>query len=430
MNEKLNINRWWDSRLELLNEYNNHTTTYQEILTQIINLLEKLVQSTGINGLVKGRVKQFEEFYRKLLIRSQTESIQDPFIYITDLIGLRIVAPFIEDMQTIENQIQKELEVIEVDYKSRTLSLSEFGYDSIHMLIKIPSSILKGCGYQKDIIAEIQLRTILQDAWAEVEHELVYKASIDRIDNSIRRKLIALNATLSLADTIFQEIREYQRKRYLNLKNRHQKLMDKVSTIPEKMEKSSETIQKLNNYPHEQDFPIDDLDLTALYAESKHKVKEDGSKSSLNDLLIEALHAHLESDLDKAVGLYTHLIAVNPNHYVYNHRGLAFFALSQYEKAIEDFTKAIDMAPDDMRVYTNRGLAYRMVKCYNEALEDFNKSLQLNPLWADTFYGRALTYYDIGNIKAAIEDCDHAIAINSDFKQVIRFKQFLQDQDI
>ncbi len=60
-------------------------------------------------------------------------------------------------------------------------------------------------------VCEIQLRTILQDAWAEVEHELVYKSDISLPNQSIRRKLASLNATLTLSDLIFQEIRDYQK---------------------------------------------------------------------------------------------------------------------------------------------------------------------------------------------------------------------------
>ena len=51
----------------------------------------------------------------------------------------------------------------------------------------------------------------MQDAWAEVEHELVYKSDITLPNQSIRRKLASLNATLTLSDLIFQEIRDYQK---------------------------------------------------------------------------------------------------------------------------------------------------------------------------------------------------------------------------
>ena len=71
-----------------------------------------------------------------------------------------------------------------------------------------------------------------------------------------------------------------------------------------------------------------------------------------------------------------------------------------------------------------------MLKKYDESLKDFNKSLELNPLWPDTFYGRSLTYYDLGDIQHALEDCDKAISIKPDFKQAVRFKQFILNQQM
>jgi tetratricopeptide (TPR) repeat protein len=52
----------------------------------------------------------------------------------------------------------------------------------------------------------------------------------------------------------------------------------------------------------------------------------------------------------------------------------------------------------------------------------------MNPLWPDTFYGRALTYYDMGNLHSALEDCDKAIALKPDFKQAVKFKQYMLNQ--
>jgi tetratricopeptide (TPR) repeat protein len=159
-------------------------------------------------------------------------------------------------------------------------------------------------------------------------------------------------------------------------------------------------------------------------------MKKDLSSAEVNDLFYEALNAHINNNLDKAIELYSLLIAISPSHYLYNHRGLVRFSLSQYDKALNDFNVAIEIQPKDTRVYTNRGLTYRMLKEETKALDDFNKSLELNPLWADTFYGRSLTYYDMGDIRSALEDCDKAIALKPDFKQAVRFKQFILNQDM
>ncbi len=419
------LNFWIQSKSMLHSQYEKNFKKHEKILAILTKKFETIISSSGCNAQVKGRIKSFDALYRKLLLRCQNGVlIEKPFEFITDIIGMRIVVPFLEDLSSVEKLIKEHFEIIETEYKSRELTIREFGYDSIHILIILPPEISSKVKNSENMKIEIQLRTILQDAWAEVEHELIYKTSIDKVEDTIRRKMIAINATLSLGDTIFQEIRDYQRKRYKDIQERHKKLMDKVSTIPEKMGKQKDTAETL---PIEKSINIMSDEPEKI---QPIRVNQQTEKYGLNDLLVEAMNAHLENRLNDAIELYTQLILVSPNHYIYNHRGLVYFTLSEYNKAINDFTTAIKMAPRDTRVYTNRGLTYRMLKKYDESLKDFNKSLELNPLWPDTFYGRSLTYYDLGDINKALEDCDKAISIKPDFKQAVRFKQFLLNQQM
>ena len=419
-----NLDYWIENKYRLLSLYEKNRKKLDKILDLMTRKFEFLLEANGCNAQIKGRIKSFDALYRKLLQKSQKDSIEHPFEFITDIVGMRIVVPFLEDLTSVEKMLREHFDVADTKYKSRELSIREFGYDSIHLIIRLPEEISGKLKNTASMKIEIQLRTILQDAWAEVEHELIYKTSIDKVEDTIRRKMIAVNATLSLGDTIFQEIRDYQRKRYKDIQERHKKLMDKVSTIPEKMEKmkdlshsvSIESIAPPSGEPNKKAVPMNVSDVS--------------NKHQLNDLLVEAMNAHLENRLGDAIELYTQLILVSPNHFIYNHRGLVYFTLSEYDKAISDFSKAINIEPRDTRVYTNRGLTYRMLKRYDDSLKDFNKSLELNPLWPDTFYGRSLTYYDLGDIQHALEDCDKAISLKPDFKQAQRFKQFILNQQM
>ncbi|HOP64027.1 MAG TPA: tetratricopeptide repeat protein [Spirochaetota bacterium] len=422
MNYRLDY--WIENKYRLHSQYERSQKKFEKILELLTKKFEKLFEGSGCNAQIKGRIKNFDALYRKLLLKSQNDSIEFPFDFITDIVGMRIVVPFLEDLDSVEKLLRENFEISDTKYKSRELSIREFGYDSIHLLIKLPEEVSKKFKNTENMKIEIQLRTILQDAWAEVEHELIYKTSIDKVEDTIRRKMIAVNATLSLGDTIFQEIRDYQRKRYKDIQERHKKLMDKVSTIPEKMEKMKVNIEpvEININP----APVEEPKKKIL----PRNITDSKDKHQLNDLLMEAMNAHLENRLRDAIELYTELILISPNHFIYNHRGLVYFTLSEYDKAISDFTKAIEMEPKDTRVYTNRGLTFRMLKRYDDSLKDFNKSLELNPLWPDTFYGRSLTYYDLGDIQRALEDCDRAISIKPDFKQAQRFKQFILNQQM
>jgi putative GTP pyrophosphokinase len=379
-----------------------------------LNDIESKLSCIQSNYIIKGRIKDFNAFYSKLLVRANQSEEPDPFSFITDLIGIRVVVPFLEELELCEKKLTQTYTTSEVDDKSKELSAKAFGYDSIHLLVSIPERITKGFPLYTPIICEIQLRTILQDAWAEVEHELIYKTNLDNVEDSIRRKLSALNATLSLADITFQEIRDYQKKRYVDIQEKHRILMRTISII--------------SNMPTPE-YP--DLHSTSD-SNSNSTLNSDSTLEgiSINDILDEAINAHTSGNLSKARELYSHLLLISPNHYLYNHRGLVNLSLCKYNEALQDFSTSIEMNPRDIRVYTNRGLAYRMLKNYNSALADFNESLKINPICTDAFYGRSLTYYDMGNIKLAIEDCDRIIAINENFIQAMKFKQFLLNNDI
>ena len=408
------VNYWMENKNSLQHEYQLREIPYNRLLSILIDSIEDKIGDSVGNVMIKGRLKKFETFYRKLLEKSRKQNIDLPFNNILDILGVRIIVPFLEDIQVVQNKIGEHFNVIETKYKQQNLSIQEFGYDSLHLIISIPGDLKSIVNIQDNLHCEVQIRTILQNAWAEVEHELVYKTSINKVEDAIRRKLIALNAMLSLADINFQEIRDYQRRLIQDIEQRHTRILDKVSTVPQKMG---------GQYLDTSDIPI-------VTTPTISDISKDLTSVEVNDLFYEALNAHINNNLGKAIELYTYLIEISPNHYVYNHRGLVYFSLSQYNEALTDFNMAIDIEPNDTRVYTNRGLTYRMLKQTDMALADFNKSIELNPLWPDTFYGRSLTYFDMGDVRSALENCDKAIALKPDFKQAVRFKQFILNQDM
>ncbi len=84
-----------------------------------------------------------------------------------------------------------------------------FGYQSIHYLVKLTSRRARLPEYDPfaDSIAEIQVRTILQHAWAEIEHDIQYKSALV-IPAEIRRRFMSLAGMLEIADREFQGIQD------------------------------------------------------------------------------------------------------------------------------------------------------------------------------------------------------------------------------
>lgn len=151
------------------------------------------------------RVKHFDSFYEKI----GRKNYNDPFNQIEDICGVRIICYYVSDIKKIEKIIKKEFIVIESQDKSTALGLKEFAYRSVHYIVQIKDSWSATPNYRglQKLKAEIQIRTVLMHAWAEVEHKLNYKSDA-QVPSKFQRKLFRLSAKFEEADEQFEELRE------------------------------------------------------------------------------------------------------------------------------------------------------------------------------------------------------------------------------
>ncbi|WP_455382015.1 tetratricopeptide repeat protein [Salinispira pacifica] len=219
------------AKQKLAGQYAERVDVYEKVLYEFQRRLKQSLHRIPVPATVKYRVKGFESLYEKLLRKLKSTGQHEGVVQVTDLLGIRVVCAFIEDLNKAEEQIRQSLDVIEVERKGSNFTVKEFGYESTHYLVRVPDDIVDSFHVDADVVCEIQLRTILQDAWAEVEHELVYKAEFTPFDEPLRRKLAALNANLSLSDIIFQEIRDYQRQLHLELRKRRDLFWRKLAEV-------------------------------------------------------------------------------------------------------------------------------------------------------------------------------------------------------
>jgi len=99
---------------------------------------------------------------------------------ITDLAGVRVINFFQVQWVRYAKLIQEEFEVIErVDHTASAQREQRLGYLSVHYLVRLGGNRRKLSEYKKfdGLIAEIQVRTVLQHAWAEIEHDIRYKSA-------------------------------------------------------------------------------------------------------------------------------------------------------------------------------------------------------------------------------------------------------------
>jgi tetratricopeptide (TPR) repeat protein len=101
-------------------------------------------------------------------------------------------------------------------------------------------------------------------------------------------------------------------------------------------------------------------------------------------------------DSGKAIARGGHWSAI-----AYTNRGAAFLEEKQYDKAIDDFSKTIELSPRNANAYLGRGFALANKKQFSRAIEDLNRAIDLNPKKADAYTIRGLVHAQIGNPRAS-----------------------------
>jgi tetratricopeptide (TPR) repeat protein len=113
-----------------------------------------------------------------------------------------------------------------------------------------------------------------------------------------------------------------------------------------------------------------------------------------------------QKDYQGALADYTRAMQIDSQDAnIYYSRALIYVELGEYEKAIADYTKAIDFKYNPLSIpYYNRAIAYRYKQDVQAAISDFNKSLLLDPNYADAYFDRANAYSSQGEREKAIAD--------------------------
>ncbi|MFP4331048.1 MAG: tetratricopeptide repeat protein [Spirochaetaceae bacterium] len=418
--------------------YENRYPLYEKALFELHRRLREELKRRALHPTIKYRVKSFHSYYEKLLRRVRRQPASAQRVELNDLLGLRVVCPFVEDLTAVERAIGEAFEVVEVERKGSEFSAQEFGYESTHCLVRVPADIRDSFHLQESLLWEVQLRTILQDAWAEVEHELIYKAEFAPFDEPLRRKLAALNANLTLSDIIFQEIRDYQRQLHAQLLTRREGFWRQVReeaplpagdkdpapslSPPAAAESGGDTKPPGEGArpaatlpPGEGARPAATLPPVPSWIEGELPGRE-----SMDTMLLKALHAHNRKEYDLAIEIYTDILEHQPKPHirgiVHIHRGMAHYAKGNLEEAIKDFSTTLAYDTNSGKAYFYRGVVHRTRGDLEAALKDFSTCLDFDQYNADALYARALVYEGLADPQAAEADCRNALSVEPDHR--------------
>lgn len=373
---------------------------WKQHLSNVATQVEDLLEKQHLHATVKMRVKTLESLSEKRSFITRTTGEQNPLI--KDLLGLRIVVPFHEEVEQAVELLRQHFNTEEIERKSEKLTFREFAYDAIHVEIPLDRD-LQLPGDCKPVI-EVQVRTILQDAWAEVEHELIYKNHFRFPNNdSIRKKLAAVNASLSLADMIFQEIRDAQKEMARWGQERFQAMLDRAAA-----ELEAPVLGE----------PVPEVPQHMLPGIENPVA---GRRAELERNLMAGLKAHNDKDYRDAVEYYTKALATNPElnirSIIFNHRGMAYFMLQQESLALSDFDRSFQCDTSNYRSLNYRAMVLRRMGYVEQALECFAQSLEIAPQQAEVYFLRGQTLAEIDRRDSAKADLKKALELDYNHKE-------------
>ncbi len=170
--------------------------------------VERIARETGaVIHVVSARAKKLESVRGKL----RRKRYSRPASQLTDLIGVRVITYYRDAVDPIVARLKQAFQINtkESTDKRLALGLRNFGYRSVHLIVRLkPAQVLTPSHkLLRSRWFEIQVRSIIEHAWAEIEHEIVYKSGVVQPDEILRR-FAALAGSLELVDNEFLALRE------------------------------------------------------------------------------------------------------------------------------------------------------------------------------------------------------------------------------
>jgi predicted RNase H-like nuclease/ppGpp synthetase/RelA/SpoT-type nucleotidyltranferase len=186
-----------------------------DVTDDFVAMVTGLLDDAGINYLsVTGRAKTVASFAGKASRRRADGRplYADPLTEITDAVGVRIILYLQSDVAAVADLLGDQLVVLhDRDLGQETADEGRFGYASRHLLVSFDEARQPPAAYSTldGHAASVQVRTVLQHAWAEFEHDIRYKGSIpEEHARDLDRRFTLAAGLLELADREFSAIRE------------------------------------------------------------------------------------------------------------------------------------------------------------------------------------------------------------------------------
>lgn len=174
----------------------------EAVITQLLELFKENNVTLGVP--IESRVKGWASIAEKV----ERKNIDLVNLFdLHDLVGVRVILLFRRDLVQVHDLVSRIFEVESAEDTGDRLGDSEFGYQSQHYIIKIPSSWLSLPSLMglNDFFIELQVRTLAQHIWAAASHKLQYKQEAG-VPPPVRRAINRVSALLETVDLEFERV--------------------------------------------------------------------------------------------------------------------------------------------------------------------------------------------------------------------------------
>lgn len=274
---------------KILQDFRDNIRSYEELCTLNIKpLLEKLLTNSGIKAQsVTARPKSYRSYEQKIRNRAEAGQKTKKYDEIRDLAGCRVIFYREDELEAFVSVVREQFEVVHEKQE-----INEDGYNATHLTVKLSSERSKLPEYKKfaDMLCEVQFTTVLAHAWAEQNHDLIYKdqdqlrkfdpQGYDALDTELKaimkEHLIPATRRFGIVQKKAERIREGQK--IFNT--------DYLSSIPsiENNNEMYDQLKLLESYVKElseektpDDVNIIDLLKKAIEQSKKNKIRQDVS---------------------------------------------------------------------------------------------------------------------------------------------------------
>lgn len=195
---------------QITKEFFKMFTYYECAIDEVETKLNILNKEYSIDGnlnpidSIKSRVKSLESIIEKLNRKNLPFTMGAIEENIHDIAGLRVIVNFPEDVYKIRNGLLNQDDVILLKEKDYIKNPKKNGYRSLHLIIQTPIFLSTG---KKMMEVEVQIRTIAQNFWASLEHQVYYKNDIDGKDR-IKAELKDLAEESAKLDNRMEELKK------------------------------------------------------------------------------------------------------------------------------------------------------------------------------------------------------------------------------